>query len=160
MIRCQEIQPEMWSKAGKRLVFYFGQRLHEDAEDLAQQTLLEVWRRNMELVDPDDFLKLCYGFARNVDKAAGREKHKHVAEALDPAMPEQVNNVGGMREEELSLFIEEVQQTAESNLKKDEWELIQEAMKDEDPDIPRSGRLRVKLLRARRKLKKLTGWRK
>jgi DNA-directed RNA polymerase specialized sigma24 family protein len=159
VIRCRDLSASSWQDARKPLIFYFGQRTgYQNAEDLTQQTFTAIWSRNPEIQNAEDFLKLCYGFARNIVLAGLRDQRKHRAELVDPATPGPRRRVAGLLEAELDVFMHELETNALVSLKPDERAMIEAIMKDEMPDLSLSGRLRVKLLRLRRKFAKKTGW--
>lgn len=162
MLNSRSISPELWVYARKCLVYYFTHRHSaSNAEDLAQDTLMAVWSREDYLFDKEeDFLKVCYGFARNIHQQGIRVNQKHAADELTPDVERPSPTVQGMQHQEAQVFLDEVREQAEAELVADELALIVEAMKRDGHDPPLSSKLRVKLHRARKKLEKITGWRK
>ena len=89
MANCRSIPPAAWEHAREALIFYFSRRHGlTDAEDLAQDTLATLWSRDDdEFEKNDDFLRVCYGFARLVSQKGYRQAQKHAGDELDPATP-------------------------------------------------------------------------
>ena len=88
-LNCRAIPETAWEHARRMLVFYFSRR-HQgmDAEDLAQETLARLWSRDDYGFDrEEDFLRVCYGFARLILQKGYREARKHAAEALNTSLP-------------------------------------------------------------------------
>ena len=162
MLTSRSISPELWVYARRCLVYYFTHRHGaSNAEDLAQETLLAVWgREDYPFEKEEDFLKVCYGFARNIRQQGIRVQQKHEAGELTSEVECPSPKVKGMQHQEVQIFLDEVRERAEAELLADELALIVEAMKRDGHDPPLSTRFRVKLHRARKKLEKITGWRK
>src|SRR5579871_5642966 len=84
MPNCRAIPEESWHRAFKALALFFRHHGCLDAEDLAQQTLLTVCRRDdLQFEKPEDFLKIVWGFARRVLMEA-RRRGRRSPIALDP----------------------------------------------------------------------------
>jgi len=167
MINCRSIPPAVWGHAHDALVFYFSRRhgLH-NAEDLAQDTLAAVLTRDdFEFEKEEDFLRVCYGFASRISQSGYRVARKHAAAVLDPNMSHAPARTVSLNQAEMTVLLDEVLRTAKARLSEQDWDLIQQTMSsDRDPasrsNIPETNNIRVRLHRARRKLAKLTGWRK
>jgi len=160
MLTSRSIPTELWVHARNCLVFYFSRR-HGIAnpEDLAQETLIAVWSRDdYEIEKEEDFLKVCYGFARNILHEGYRESKNHVSCELDPMMESSAPGMKGLEGTELAVFLSEVCSRAEAELLREEWALIEAAVGRDADEGPASGKIRVKLHRARKKLAKITGW--
>src|SRR5579864_726204 len=99
MANCRSISPEAWAHARESLVFYFSRRhARSDAEDLAQETLLAVWNReDYEFEKEEDFLKVCYGFARRILLEGYRDAHRHAGSEMDPSHPAPQHEWSGQR---------------------------------------------------------------
>src|SRR4051812_23237955 len=65
---CRFITPLLWEQIRSMLVGYFGRHVGSGtAEDLAQETLLALLTRSDYQIDGEQaFVRICYGFARNV----------------------------------------------------------------------------------------------
>jgi len=165
MPNCRSISPETWAHARESLVFYFSRRhARSDAEDLAQETLLAVWNReDYEFDREEDFLKVCYGFARHISKEGYRESQRHAGAPLDPALPAPQHDWSGPRATEARMLLEQVCEIGKSQLRDKDWQLIQQAAGNDRASMAKELKLgdannvRVHLHRARRKLAKLTG---
>lgn len=161
MLNSRSVSAELWVNAHKCLVLYFARRRCLNAEDLAQETLMTVWRREDFVFEkPEDFLKVCYGFARHILQENNRDGQKHAADELAADVASTPLKVQGMQLQELQVFIDEVRVHAKAELLAEELALIVEALKRDGCNPPLSSQLRVKLHRARKKLGKITGWRK
>ncbi|SRR6266481_574669 len=162
MFNSRSISPELWVHARKCLVYYFTHRHGaSNAEDLAQDTLMAVWGRNdYSFEKEEDFLKVCYGFARHIRQQGIRVDQKHAADELTIDVERPSPRVQGMHHQEVQVFLNEISEQAEAELLADERALITEAMNRDGHDPPLSSKLRVKLYRARKKLEKITGLRK
>jgi len=126
---------------------------------MAQETLMAVWsREDYQFENEDDFLKVCYGFARNILRDGYRVDRKHAAEELDDSVESPVQGIQGLEGSEMSVFLEEVCRRADAELQEEEREAIQAAIDRDSQDHPVEGKRRVRLYRARKKLAKLTGW--
>ena len=167
MLTCRSIPEETWRHVRKALVFYFAHRgLRGDAEDLAQQTILTLHKReDFEFAEEEDFLKVCYGFARRILCEGYRAAKKQRASGeLDDDLPSPSHQSGGARAIEAGIMLKEVLQTGGNDLEEEDWLLILQQVLDMDgpkarePSAQEGSRLRVALHRARNRLKKLTGW--
>ena len=162
MLTSRSISPELWIYARKCLVYYFMHRhCTANAEDLAQETLMAVWgREDYPFEKEEDFLKVCYGFARHIRQQGNRDQQKHAADELTSDVDCVSPKIKGMQHQEVQVFLNQIRERAEAELLADELALIEEAMKRDSHDPPLSTRVRVKLHRARKKLEKITGWHK
>jgi hypothetical protein len=126
---------------------------------MAQETLMTVWsREDYQFENEDDFLKVCYGFARNILRDGYRVDRKHAAEELDLSVKSPVQSIQGLEGSEVSVFLEEVCRRADAELQEEERAAIQAAIDRDSQDHPVESKRRVRLYRARKKLAKLTGW--
>ena len=163
MLTCRAIPEPEWERLRKLLVFYFAHRGFVNAEDLAQETLAEVWRRDdFEFQRLEDFPRICYGFASRIHQAARRDKQKYGAVELDENQPAPNRRVFGMNPAELAVYLNEVIATGSAELGEG-WSAIEQraaegAAGSEGADPKESNKLRVRLHRARKKLGELTGW--
>jgi DNA-directed RNA polymerase specialized sigma24 family protein len=165
MANWRSIPTEAWKQVFDVLVFYFSRRgLRQDAEDLAQKTLLAVLgREDFTFDDPSDFQKVCYGFANKILLAHLRQSRNTGIE-LDPSTPARHHDLGGLKHTDLEIFLKEVFALGEEELRDKDWELIQnaaEAILSHSPNnFPpaEANRIRVALHRARKKLGRLTGF--
>ena len=65
MPNCRSIPTEKWVHAHKALVHFFTRKGVSNPEDMAQETLMTLWsREDYQFEKEDDFLKVCYGFAK------------------------------------------------------------------------------------------------
>jgi len=160
MLNCRSISTDLWVQAHKSLVYFFrGKRNVADPEDLAQETLTAVWSRADYFFEKEeDFLKVCYGFARKILQAKYRERQKHAADELSDVVEAPERSMQGLNGDEVRLFLEEVGRVAEAELQAEDLELIKISVEREHSDEPAAVRHRVRLHRARKKLAKLTGW--
>lgn len=159
MPNCRSIPPEQWVHAQKALVYFFTHKGILNSEDMAQETLMTVWsREDYQFEKEDDFLKVCYGFARNILREGYRTDRKHTAEELDLSLKSRVQGIRGLAGTEVSVFLEEVRRRADAELDGEERAAIQAAIDRDSQDQPVDSKGRVRLYRARKKLAKLTGW--
>ena len=159
MLNCRSIPHETWVQAHKALIFFFSRRGASNPEDLAQETLMTVWSRvDYQFEKEDDFLKVCYGFAKKILLEGYRVSRKHAAEDSVPAVKSPVKGIQGLEGNEVSVFLEQVCRRAKAELQEEEWAAIQAAIDRDSQDQPVEGKHRVRLHRARKKLSKLTGW--
>jgi DNA-directed RNA polymerase specialized sigma24 family protein len=162
---CRSIPPALWEHARTLLVSYFFYRGHglANAEDLAHDTLAALWRRDdYKFKSEKDFLRVCYAFARLVSLAAHRQATKRATVELEEDMGAPRRKAPGLNSGEEAVFLEEVLQAGRDNLEEEDWQRIQNAAELEavavDLDRSNSGRARVRLHRARKKLAEITGW--
>jgi len=159
MLTARSIPSALWASARERLIFYFSRRGVNNAEDLAQETLMAVWRReDFQFERQEDFLKVCFGFARYIRHEQYRDQTKHAGNELNDLEPA-IRGVRLLEQTEMTLLLKEVLSTATTELSANELALIGAAI-DRDANFGVSARNRVRLSRARRKLAKLTGWRR
>jgi len=165
MANCRSISPETWTQAREALVFYFSRRgLSGDAEDLAQETIKALWSRgDYEFQREEDFLRVCYGFARRVLQQGRRAAKKQGVDELDPSVAAPFSRAGALQGAEVSVYLKEIQRIGAASLEDHEWKLIQEAVSEDYgafsarfPSADRS-RIRVSLYRARKALARLAG---
>lgn len=149
-------------QARKLLIFYFLRRHGiEKAEDLAHDTLAAVWsREDYQFEKEEDFFKVCFGFARNILQEGYRDYYKHAVSELNGNIMAPVPELRGLCGIEVPIFLDEVSRQAAQELADEELRLIQAAVKNTAHHHPSSGKIRTKLHRARKKLAKVTGWRK
>jgi len=167
MLTCRSISAANWEHARQTLVFYFSRRHQRaDAEDLAHDTLAALWDRNTyEFEREEDFLRVCFGFARQVMKAGFRKALKHAGEELDEqsAAPPGANAFG-LNHAEMAVFLREVVEVGKSELRREDWDAIRIGSEPARPGAAAeigdgdANRGRVRLHRARRKLARLAGW--
>jgi hypothetical protein len=160
--RC--IPESEWERARRLLVFYFAHRGVLNAEDLAQETLTEFWRREDYTFDRDeDFLRVCYAFASRILQASSRKERRRGTGEFDENQVAPKRGAGGLNSAESAVFLNEVIATGRSELG-DGWKTIVESAMNGGAgttaggDPRESNRIRVQLHRARRKLVRLTGW--
>lgn len=159
MVNSRSIPPDTWVHAHKALVHFFTRKGVLNPEDMAQETLLTLWsREDYQFQKDDDFLKVCYGFAKKILLEGYRVNRKHVAEELDLSVESPVQGLQGLKGTEVSVFLEEVCRRANAELQEEERAAIRAAIDRERADQPVEGKQRVRLYRARKKLAKLTGW--
>jgi len=159
MLNCRSIPAEKWVHARKALIYFFSRRGAPNPEDLAQDTLVTVWSREDYLFEKeDDFLKVCYGFAKKILLEGYRVNRKHAADDSAISIESRVRGIQGLEGNEASVFLEEVCRRADAELQEEEWAAIQAAVDRDRQDQPIEGKERVRLHRARKKLAKLTGW--
>ena len=158
MLNCRSIPSEKWVHAHKALVLFFSGKGVVNPEDMAQQTLMTVWsREDYQFAKEEDFLKVCYGFARKILLEGYRVDREHATE--DPDLVEsRVQAIQGLKGNEVSVFLAEVCRRAAAELQEEEWAMIQAAVDRDAQDQPVDTKQRVRLYRARKKLAKLTGW--
>jgi DNA-directed RNA polymerase specialized sigma24 family protein len=162
---CRSISPEAWTHARESLVFYFSRRhARLDAEDLAQDTLLSIWNReDYEFDREEDFLKICYGFARRKLQEGYRESRRHEGSVADDSLSAPQHSWGSQRAAESRMLLEQVCEIGQTQLRNKEWQIIRQAA-DSDSDasaqelsVGVANNMRVRLHRARKKLAKLVG---
>src|SRR5579872_5616193 len=84
MLNCRSIPAEKWVHAHKALMLFFSGKGVVSPEDMAQQTLMTVWsREDYQFEKEEDFLKVCYGFARKILLEGYRVNREHAAEDPD-----------------------------------------------------------------------------
>jgi len=147
-----------WQAITRKLISYFSRRQALNAKDLTQEVLVRLFawiEKGGSVTSSDDWMKLAYGFARNVLREGARADHRAPGELLiDIEQPER--GVDGMTERETIVFIGELLRL----LPEEERRLLERAeeISPEDHakelDIP-IATLRTHLFRTRRKLKKL-----
>jgi len=166
MPNSRSIAPETWAHARQCLVFYFSRRCaRSDAEDLAQETLLAIWNReDYEFGKDEDFLKVCYGFARHILLEGHRDSRRHAAAELDPSQPAAEGDWGSSETAEAQMLLNEVCAIGQKQLREQDWNLIKMAAEGDRATIADelklgdANQVRVYLHRARKRLAKLTGF--
>lgn len=168
MLNSRCIRPDMWEHARQSLIFFFSRRHGvNQAEDLAQETLMTLWNReDYQFAREEEFLRVCYGFAGRILQQGYRQTQKHAGAELDPAAAEPVSELHGLEGIEIGIFLEEVRRIGKLELQDREWQLIRDAAAapergraSEDRSSSEANNERVRLHRARKKLARLTGWR-
>jgi len=160
MVNCRSIPPEKWAHARKALIYFFSRKGALNPEDMAQETLMTVWsRENYQFEKEEDFLRVCYGFAKKILLEGYRVSRKHATEELGLSVESRERGIQGLESNEVSVFLEEVCRRADAELQEEEWAAIQAAIHRDSQDHPVDTKQRVRLYRARKKLAKLTGWR-
>lgn len=167
MWSCRDIRPELWEHARQALVFYFARRQYlPNAEDLAQQTLLAIWtREDFEFEKEEDFLRVCYGFARRVLHHEHRQQQRGATEELSPDSGSTPKPGSGLDAMEASVLLEEVIRIGRTQLRESDWKLIEAASTQNASEMEGvdnasiANKVRVRLSRARSRLARVTGWR-
>jgi|SRR5579884_2625776 len=168
MPNCRSIPADAWHKARKTLIFYFARR-HKagDAEDLAHEVLMAVWNRDDYVFEnPEDFMLVCYGFARRISSRNFRQTAKASAEELSEAIPASPVQDGSAARTEMKILLDEVYRLGRAGLKKQDWDLVQQAATADRDGMAESlglrtaNNARVRLHRSRNKLAALAGWTK
>lgn len=162
MPNSRSISPETWAKARQRLVFYFSRRhVRSDAEDLAQETLLTIWRReDYEFEKEEDFLKICYGFADYVSKQnyrKARQQGTAISLEVDAPIAAPQHHAGSQRATESGILLTETIKVGKTRLEENEWKTIMQAALALDGRKPANGNVRVRRHRVRKKLAALLG---
>jgi DNA-directed RNA polymerase specialized sigma24 family protein len=159
MLNCRSIPDEIWVHASKALFYFFRGKGVSNPEDLAQETLMTILsREDYQFEKEEDFLRVCYGFAKNILREGYRANRKHAAKESIVSVESRVRGIQGLEGNEASVFLEEVCRRADAELQEEEWAAIQAAVARDSQDQPVEGKQRVRLYRARKKLAKLTGW--
>src|SRR5205809_7688089 len=142
MFNCRSIPSEKWVHAHKALIYFFSRKGFLNPEDMAQETLMTVWsREDYQFEKEDDFLKVCYGFARKILLDGYRVRRDHAAE--DPDLVEsRVQAIQGLKGNEVRVFLEEVLRRADAELQEEERAAIQAAINRDSQDDPVSGKQR------------------
>jgi hypothetical protein len=118
-----------------------------------------MWsREDYQFEKEEHFLRVCYGFAKNILREGYRTNRKHAVEAPIDSVESSVRGIQGLEGDEARIFLEEVCRRADAELEEEEWAAIQAAVDRDSEDQPVEGKQRVRLHRARKKLAKLTGW--
>ena len=165
MPNSHSISPETWAHARESIIFFFSRRHgRANAEDLAQETLLAVWKREDYTFEKDeDFLRVCYGFANRILLQGYRQSSKHDGGPLDPGMSAPLDATGGLKGTEIGVFLDEVIQIGKAKLREQDWRIIEQAAAANGSGAPvqteNANNFRVQLHRVRKKLAVMTGWR-
>lgn len=165
MTDCRSISQEAWEEARVALVFYFSRRHgFSNAEDLAQETLLVVFKRSdFKFENEGQFLRVVYGFASRISKQAYRQSRKNQGQELDPALSARQPRVDSLRGPEVAVFFKQVCREGEAGLSPLELQLVRRLMESDVSDLYKSfkradsNKMRVRLHRVRAKLRKLSG---
>lgn len=165
MPSCRDIRPEVWEHARQSLVFYFSRRERVgNAEDLAQETLLAFWRReDFQFDREEDFLRVCYGFA-NLILQHDYRRQKRRTEPLSPEQAAGHSSARRFEPAELRILLDEILRIGRSELREEDWKLIETAVSTNPSQMPEAvdsraaNRIRVRLSRARSHLMRVTGW--
>lgn len=160
------MSPEAWEHARQALIFYFSRRHGlPDAEDLAQEALAAVWSRDdYEFEREEDFLRVCYGFARLISLEGYRRAQKHAGDELDGSAAARTHDNGGVSQTEMRILLDQVCRVGVSKLAQKDWQLILHAADSDRTTVADAlnlgdaNNVRVRLHRARKKLARLTGW--
>jgi hypothetical protein len=162
VLNCRSIPDSVWAHARQALLSYFAWRGVSNAEDFAQDTLAAFWANDSyEFEREEDFLRICYAFARRSLMAGRRKEQKHSAEELDPGLPAPAGNTLGLNPAELAIFLKETVEAAQSAWSKPDWKAMANGAREEEcmpADAAGANRRRVRRHRARRRLAQLTGW--
>ena len=162
MMNCRAISRETWEHARKALLFYFSQRMAHRAEDLVQETLAELWRRDDYMFESEDqFLRVCYGFARNILSEARRHDRERISVELPEEFAPPSSKVLGLTQVELGVLLDQVWEKAKTQLRPKDWNVIHREIEPGDggPEAAKEGNARrVSLHRARKKLTRLIGF--
>ncbi|MDX1984862.1 MAG: hypothetical protein SFV51_31610 [Bryobacteraceae bacterium] len=165
MPSCRDIRPEVWEHARQSLVFYFSRRERVgNAEDLAQETLLAFWRReDFQFDKEEDFLRVCYGFA-NLILQHDYRRQKRRTESISPEQAAGHSAARRFEPAELRILLDEILRIGRSELREEDWKLIETAVSTNPSQMPEAvdsraaNRIRVRLSRARSHLMRVTGW--
>jgi DNA-directed RNA polymerase specialized sigma24 family protein len=165
---CRSIPDAVWEQAREALVFYFEKRAGIlNAEDLVQETLMTFWRRpDFEFNKEEEFLIICYAFAKRILKAAWRKEKRSVKVELKDSAPSPVHSLFGLNATEMGVYLDEVLALARSGLPERDLNLIETHASEDSPEAHTSrdeaerNRERVALYRARGKLAALLGIKK
>lgn len=164
MLNSRSIRAELWEEAREALEFYFRRRHGaKDSEDLAHETLQAILIREDYLFEEEDqFLRVCYGFAKRISKKGRRDATLHEATARDAAAFGADEKVNGMSGVEARIFLDDIRRTAEAVLTPRDLKIVELLMEGERPGLGgrfrNSNQLRVHVHRIRRKLAQITGW--
>jgi DNA-directed RNA polymerase specialized sigma24 family protein len=150
------------------LKFYFSRRYGaHNAEDLAQDTMLAVLTRDDFQFDKEqDFLRVCYAFAKRTGKARLRGERKHAA--IDIADVAPVLSAGPPNAIENGIFLREVLEAGAQCLNARQLDAVVKAAEAEADrgdlhtkfGFPDANSFRVFLHRTRRKLAEKVGYRR
>jgi hypothetical protein len=162
----RSIPESSWEHARKALIFYFTHHGAANAEDLAQETLSELWRRDdYEFKKEGDFPRVCYAFARLILMADWRRERKRESAELAHCQQAPVYSAIHLNRAELATYLEEVMEAGRAKLSARDWNVIQDSVTDDSgsegtADANEANKARVQLHRARRRLGRLIGWKR
>jgi DNA-directed RNA polymerase specialized sigma24 family protein len=162
----RSIPEDSWQQARKALVFYFTHQGAANAEDLAQETLSELWRRDdYEFREAEDFLRVCYAFARLILMAEWRRQRRRETAELAHCQQPPVYSVIRLNPAEMAAYLEEVLEAGRSQLSTRDWNAIQDCVTETGEseavaNANQANQARVQLHRARRRLGRLIGWKR
>src|SRR5437660_6335643 len=98
MANSRSVPPALWAHSREALIYFFANHHGmPEAEDLAHETLAELWRREDYIFNSaEDFMKVCYGFANNILLTAKRRRPRHAAVPLQNTIPAAGGSIQGM----------------------------------------------------------------
>jgi len=166
---CRSIQDKaQWDLAYEVLLSYFSWRHgFSNAADLAHDTIAALLASDFEFEKPEDFPKVYRAFARIISMATFREAARRTPQQIDTeTMAAPSRDAFGLNPTEMKIYAEEVIRTGRSELRTIEWKAIEQSIAldrsivGDNLGLGNANNARVFLYRARRKLMKLTGWKK
>jgi DNA-directed RNA polymerase specialized sigma24 family protein len=163
---CRSIPEPEWERARELLIFYFSRRHgFSDAADLAHETLAALWESDFEFKSVADFPLVCHAFARLISLSAFRKSSRFVAEHREAdSIAARDQSAFGLTPTEMRICLGQIAEAAQSRLSGREWDVIEKSTELErsavgaELGLGDANNVRVFLHRARRKLKKITGW--
>ncbi len=159
MPNSRSIPEGYWANARRQLIFFFAHSGMYSAEDLAQEVLARVLRReDYDFADYEEFLRVCYGFAKNVLRSARREQARRAAIGLEESHLKVDFEGERLNPAEMAILYDQAVTIGETQLRQEDWRLIQASASDEKQGPPLQNRDRVRLHRARKRLRRLLGW--
>ncbi len=163
MPTCRSVSNDAWVQARSALLIYFsrGRRQFSNAEDLVQDTLTVLLERDdYEFGKDDDFLKVCYGFARKVAQKARRQNHFQMNGAVDwNQYPAETPGKKPSRVE-LRILLDEVLQLIQGHIRPEDLELLISSTEDDaqtlanEHNLKSANSARVRLHRIRHRISK------
>jgi hypothetical protein len=125
--------------------------------------LAVLTREDFQFEKEEDFLRVCYAFARRTGQAGHRRERKHAAS--DIAEVAAVLAAGAPNETENEIFLKEVLQLGEQQLTERQWQAVTRAASDrtdlhKELGFSDANAFRVFLFRARRRLAEISGYRR
>ena len=167
-MNCRDIPPQVWSHAREAIFVFFSRRLGvERADEVAQATLLAVWKRDDYLFGAEeDFLKVCLGFAKRVAPELARNELRRSMDTLDFDTAAPSARIGCLEGVETNIYLAQTVRLGSQQLSDLEWKLTNrstvcsgdELIAEFPDEFKNVEALRVQLFRARRKLRKIVGW--
>lgn len=149
------------------MYFMRRERDMEDVEDLVQQTLAAIWRRDdYQFEGEDQFIRVCFGFAAFIQKAHLRDQHRNIVNRGSQEIAASATTTCGLNATEMEIFADQVKRVAEAKLNAEEWQTIQSALSADLGEttevdhgiLGNANAMRVRLYRVRKKLARLVGW--